>query len=95
METRPTTRNPYLETLDEGVYPNTTAKTTMDKEATPIKKRGLWPIGRITGNKPTDDDQIRVYFVKIRDKIASIPAIRLAPSSPDYCNQPANEDSRQ
>ena len=57
--------------------------------------RGLWPIGRITGNKPTDDDQIRVYFDKIRDKIASIPAIRLAPVSPDYCNQPANEDSRQ
>ncbi|XP_063720246.1 uncharacterized protein LOC134846785 [Symsagittifera roscoffensis] len=48
--------------------------------------RGLWPIGRITRNKPTDDDQIRVYFVKIRDKIASIPAIRLAPVSPDYCN---------
>ena len=22
--------------------------------------RGLWPIGRITGNKPTNDDQIRV-----------------------------------
>ena len=57
--------------------------------------RGLWPIGRITGNKPTDDDQIRVYFVKIRDKIASIPAIRLASVSPDHCNQPANEDSRQ
>ena len=32
MEIRPTTRNPYLETLDEGVYPNTTARTTMDKE---------------------------------------------------------------
>ena len=47
--------------------------------------RGLWSIGRITGNEPTDDDQIRVYFVKIR----------LAPVSPDYCNQPANEDSRQ
>ena len=57
--------------------------------------RVLWPIGRITGNKPTDDDEIRVYFVKIRDKIASIPAIRLAPVSPDYCNQPANKDSRQ
>ena len=57
--------------------------------------RRLWPIGRITGNKPTDDDQIRVYFVKIRDKIASIPAIRQAPVSPDYCNQPAKEDSRQ
>ncbi|XP_063711366.1 uncharacterized protein LOC134839674 [Symsagittifera roscoffensis] len=57
--------------------------------------RGLWPIGRITGNKPTDDDQIRVYFVKIRDKIVSIPAITLAPVSPDYCNQPANKDSKQ
>ena len=57
--------------------------------------RGIWPIGRITGNKPADGDQIRVYFVKVRDKIVSIPAIRLAPVSPDYCNQPANEDSRQ
>ena len=37
--------------------------------------RGLWPIERITGNKPTDDDQIRVYFVTIREKIASIPAL--------------------
>ena len=57
--------------------------------------RGLWPIGRITGNKPTDDDQTRVYTIKVSDKIVSIPAIRLAPVSPDYCNQPANEDSRQ
>ena len=60
MEIRPTTRNPYLETLDEGVYRNTTAMTT---------------IGRITGNNPTDDDQTRVYSVKIRDKLVSIPAI--------------------
>ncbi|XP_063710185.1 uncharacterized protein LOC134838713 [Symsagittifera roscoffensis] len=57
--------------------------------------RGLWPIGRITGNKPTDDDQTRVYTVKVRDKIVSIPAIRLATVSPDYCNQPANENLRQ
>ena len=57
--------------------------------------RGIWPIGRITENKPTDDGQTRVYKVKIRDKIVSIPAIRLAPVSPVYCNQPANEDSRQ
>ena len=56
---------------------------------------GLWPIGRITRNKPTDYDQICVYFVKIGDKIVSTLAIRLAPRCPDYCNQAANEDSRQ
>ena len=49
--------------------------------------RGLWTIGRITGNKPTDDDQTRVYTVKTKDKSVSIPAIRLAPVSRDYCNQ--------
>ena len=60
-----------------------------------MKPRGLWPIGRITGNKPTDDDQTRIYTVKVRDKIVSIPAIRLAIVSPDYCNQPTNEDSQK
>ena len=57
--------------------------------------RGLWPIGRITGNKPTADDQTRVYTDKIKDKIVSMPDIRQAFVSRDYGSQPANEDSRQ
>ena len=62
MEICPATRNPYLKTLDQGIYPNTTVTTPMDKEDAPIKigevvwflqdmtPRGLWPIGRITEN---------------------------------------------
>ena len=107
MEIGPTTRNPYLETPDKGVYTNTTATTPMDKEDAAFQNigkivwifqdtmpRGRWPIGRITGDKSTDGDQTRVYTVKTRDKPVLEPAIRLAPVSLDFCNEPANEISR-
>ena len=93
------------EMLDEGVYSNTTAKTTMEKEDAAYHNRrnhldssgydATRTIGRITGNKPIDDNQTLVYTVRVKDKIVSIPVIRLAPVSRDYCNQPGNEDSRQ
>ena len=35
----PNNSQPILETLDEGVYPNTTAKTTMDKEDAAYQNR--------------------------------------------------------
>ena len=40
MIIRPTTRNPYWETLDEGFYLNRTAKTTMDKEDASYQNKG-------------------------------------------------------
>ena len=42
-EIRPTNRNLYLETLVEGVYPNTTATTTIDKEDAAYQNRRNCP----------------------------------------------------
>ena len=87
------TRNPYLETPDQGVYPNTTATTTMDIEDAAYQNRRKCldssgygeDSGQLDGSqdKSTDDDQTRVYTVKTGDKLVSIPAIRIAPVSPD------------
>ena len=65
---RPTTRNPSLEMLDEGIYHDTTATTTMDEEHAAYRNRrncldssgndatSTLAIGRIAGNEATDDD---------------------------------------
>ena len=39
IEICPTNRNPSLETLDQGIYPNITATTLMDKEDAAYKNR--------------------------------------------------------
>ena len=44
--------------------------------------RGLWPIGKIIKAMPSPDDQTRIYQVKTRRGLETIPAIRIAPIIP-------------
>ena len=60
--------------------------------------RGLWPIGKIIKAMPSPDDQTRIYQVKTRRGLETIPAIRIAPIIPmdsEHSGSPAGEDRRQ